>query len=176
MVDTNRITGAARELGGKLQGAVGDLTGSRRDSVEGRAREVGGKAESLYGQAKDDVRDTVRDAAGQVADTARDIGGRIRDAVDGIADSDDVEARVRRAQGAAEGVAEEPFNRARRSVRRRADDASALAEDAYGRGARALRQSEGGLSGRVATYPLASLLVAGAVGLCIGLLVSAERD
>ncbi|SFL38968.1 CsbD family protein [Methylorubrum salsuginis] len=172
MVDTNRITGAARELGGKLQGAVGDLTGSKRDSVEGRAREVGGRAESLYGQAKDDVRDTVRDAAGQVADTARDIGGRIRDAVDGIADSDDVEARVRRAQGATE----EPFDRARRSVRRTADDASALAEDAYGRGARALRRSEGGLSGRVATYPLASLLVAGAVGLCIGLLVSAERD
>ena len=40
MVDTDRITGAAQALGGKLQGAVGDLTGSRRDSVEGRARVV----------------------------------------------------------------------------------------------------------------------------------------
>ncbi len=33
MVDTDRITGAARELGGKVQGAVGDLTGSKRDSL-----------------------------------------------------------------------------------------------------------------------------------------------
>ncbi|WP_156398942.1 CsbD family protein, partial [Methylobacterium sp. Leaf469] len=53
MVDTNRITGAAKELGGKVQGAVGDLTGSNRDSVEGRAREAQGAAENLYGQAKD---------------------------------------------------------------------------------------------------------------------------
>ncbi|MCJ2099353.1 CsbD family protein, partial [Methylobacterium sp. E-046] len=43
MVDTDRITGAAQALGGKLQGAVGDLTGSRRDSVEGRAREAAGQ-------------------------------------------------------------------------------------------------------------------------------------
>ncbi|KMO26372.1 general stress protein CsbD, partial [Methylobacterium variabile] len=49
MVDTNRITGAAKELGGKIQGAVGDLTGSNRNSVEGRAREVRGTAENLYG-------------------------------------------------------------------------------------------------------------------------------
>ncbi|WP_197430472.1 CsbD family protein, partial [Methylobacterium sp. CCH5-D2] len=44
MIDTNRITGAAKELGGKVQGAAGDLTGSRQDSVEGRLREAGGRA------------------------------------------------------------------------------------------------------------------------------------
>ena len=27
MVDTDRVTGAAKEFGGKVQGAVGDLTG-----------------------------------------------------------------------------------------------------------------------------------------------------
>ena len=62
MVDTDRITGAARDLGGKVQSAVGDLTGSRRDSVEGRAREAAGQAENLYGQAKDTVRDVADDA------------------------------------------------------------------------------------------------------------------
>ena len=56
MVDTDRITGAAKELGGKLQGAVGDLTGSHRDSAEGRFREAQGAAENAYGQAKDTVR------------------------------------------------------------------------------------------------------------------------
>lgn len=168
MVDTDRITGAAKEIGGKVQGAVGDLTGSRRDSVEGRAREAAGQAENLYGQAKD----TVRDAAEHVADTARDIGGRIRETVGGLVGSDDVEDRARRAQGAAE----DHFARARRSVRRAADDASDYAEDAYERGARALRHGQGGVSGQVAEYPLASLLIAGAVGFGLGLLVSGTRD
>ena len=57
MVDIDRITGAAKDLGGKVQGAVGDLTGSRSDS-----------AENLYGQAKD----TVRHAADEAADYAED--------------------------------------------------------------------------------------------------------
>ncbi|WP_267428755.1 CsbD family protein, partial [Methylobacterium sp. GC_Met_2] len=154
--------------GGKVQGAVGDLTGSQRDSAEGRAREASGKAENLYGQAKD----TVRDAAGQVADTARDLGGRLRETVGGLVGTDDIEDRARHAQGAAE----DHFDRARRSVRRAADDASDYAEDAYERGSRALRHGNGGVSGQVAEYPLASLLIAGAVGFGLALLVNANRD
>ena len=168
MVDTDRITGAAKEFGGKVQGAVGDMTGSKRDSAEGRAREAAGKAENLYGQAKD----TVRDAAETVADTARDIGGRIRDTVGGFVGSDEVEDRARRAQGAAE----DHYDRARRSVRHAADDAYDYAEDAYDRGSRALRHGHGGVSGQVAEYPLASLLIAGAIGFGLGLLVNATRD
>ncbi len=168
MVDTDRITGAAKEFGGKVQGAVGDLTGSKHDQAEGRAREAAGRAENLYGQAKD----TVRDAAEHVADTARDIGGRIRETVGGLVGSEDLEDRARRAQGAAE----DQFVRTRRSVRHAADDASDYAEDAYDRGARALRHGSGGVSGQVAEYPLASLLIAGAVGFGLGLLVNATRD
>ncbi|MCJ2066890.1 CsbD family protein, partial [Methylobacterium sp. J-088] len=96
MVDTDRITGAAKELGGKVQGAVGDLHGSQRHSAEGRAREASGKPENLYGQAKD----TVRAAAGQVAHTARDLGGRLRETVGGLVGADDIEDRARHAQGA----------------------------------------------------------------------------
>ena len=168
MTDTNRITGAAKELGGKVQGAVGDLTGSQRDSVEGRAREASGKAENLYGQAKD----TVRDAAEQVADTAREVGGKIRDTVSGLVGSDDVEDRARRAQGAAE----DHFDRARRSVRRAADDASDYAEEAYERGGHYLRRGTREVGHQVAEYPLTSLLIAGAVGFGLGLLVNATRD
>jgi len=168
MVDTDRITGAAKELGGKVQGAVGDLTASQRDSVEGRARQAAGQAENLYGQAKD----TVRDAAEHVADTARDIGGKIRDTVGGLVGSDDVEHRARRAQGAAE----EHFDRAQRSVYRAADEAADYAEDAYERGGHVLRRGTREVSHQVAEYPLASLLIAGAVGFGLGLLVSATRD
>lgn len=167
-MDTNRITGAAKELGGKVQGTLGDITGSKQHSVEGRAREAAGKAENLYGQAKD----SVRDAAEQVADAARDLGGKIRETVGDFVGSDDVEHRARRAQGAAE----EHFDRVRRSVRRAADDASDYAEDAYEQGGHYLRRGAGSVSHQVAEYPLASLLVAGAVGFGLGLLVNATRD
>ncbi|MGH1571852.1 CsbD family protein [Methylobacterium sp. P31] len=74
MIDTDRITGAAKELGGKVQSAVGDLTGSKRDSVEGRVREASGQAENLYGQAKDTVRNVADDAYGYAED-AYERGG-----------------------------------------------------------------------------------------------------
>ncbi|GJD59379.1 CsbD family protein [Methylobacterium dankookense] len=107
MVDTDRITGAAKELGGKVQGAVGDLTGSKSDSVEGRFREAQGTAENLYGQAKD-------------------------------------------------------------AVRHAADEASDYAEDAYEQGRRYLREGHD----QSAEWPHTSLLVAGAIGFGLGLLVS----
>ncbi|GJD89712.1 CsbD family protein [Methylobacterium hispanicum] len=168
MIDTNRITGAAKELGGKVQGAAGDLTGSRQDSVEGRLREAGGRAENLYGQAKD----AVHDAAEHVADTVRDLGGKVRDAVGNLAGSDDVADRARRAQGAAE----DHYVRAERAVRRVADEAYDEAEDAYERGGHYLRRGTREVSHQVAEYPLASLLIAGAVGFGLGLLVNASRD
>lgn len=73
MVDTDRITGAARDLGGRVQGAVGDLTGSHRDSIEGRLHEAQGTAENLYGQAKDAVRHAA-DAVSHQAEEAYDQG------------------------------------------------------------------------------------------------------
>jgi len=68
MVDTDRITGAARELGGKVQGMAGDILGSDHDAVAGRIREAQGTAQNLYGQAKD----AVRHAADEISDHAAD--------------------------------------------------------------------------------------------------------
>ena len=65
-MDENRITGAAKEFGGKVQGAAGDLTGDRKTQARGKANEAQGGAENLVGQAKD----TVRDVAGQAGDLA----------------------------------------------------------------------------------------------------------
>ncbi|KQP40321.1 general stress protein CsbD [Methylobacterium sp. Leaf104] len=163
MVDTNRITGAAQELGGKVQGAVGDLTGSKRDSLEGRAREAQGAAETLYGQAKDGV----REAAGHVADTAREIGGQVRDAVGNLTGSGEVEDRARRARGAASDT----YERAERAVRHAADEAYDRAEDAYENGGRYLREGGREVSNQVAEHPIAALLVAGLLGYGLGLLI-----
>jgi uncharacterized protein YjbJ (UPF0337 family) len=163
MVDTDRITGTAKELGGKVQGAVGDLTGSKRDSLEGRAREAQGAAETLYGQAKDGV----REAAEQVADTARDIGGKVRDTVGDLIGSDDVEDRARRAQGAASDT----YERAERSVRSAGREAYDRAEDAYENGGRYLRQGGREATSQIAEHPVAALLVAGLLGYGLGLLI-----
>lgn len=73
MVDTDRIVGTAKDLGGRAQGAIGDAVGSDRDSLEGRYREAEGRAQRLYGQAKDTVRD--------IAD---DVGGYSEDAYDRV--------------------------------------------------------------------------------------------
>lgn len=114
MVDTDRITGAAREIGGKAQAAVGDLAGDRRTQVEGRFREAQGQAENLAGQARDGLRDA--------ADTAIDY-----------------------------------------------------AEDAYERGRYAARHGARTVTHAVEETPLLALLLAGAVGYGLALLVHGRR-
>ncbi len=114
MVDTDRITGAARELGGKAQAALGDLAGDRRAQVEGRFREAQGQAENLAGQARDGLRDA--------ADTAIDY-----------------------------------------------------AEDAYERGRHAARHGARTVTHAVEETPLVALLLAGAVGYGLALLVHGRR-
>ncbi|WP_062228943.1 CsbD family protein [Aureimonas frigidaquae] len=68
-MDKNRVEGAAREFGGKVQSAFGDAVGSDRHSAEGRAREAAGTAENLYGQG----RDALREAAGEASRYASDL-------------------------------------------------------------------------------------------------------
>lgn len=68
MVNADRIAGGARELAGRAQSAVGNLTGSDHDTVKARINEAQGSAENLYGQAKD----ALRHAADEVSDHARD--------------------------------------------------------------------------------------------------------
>ena len=102
-----------------------------------------------------------------MADTAREIGGRVRDTVGNLIDSDDVEDRARRAQGAAGDT----YDRAERSVRRAGREAYDRAEDAYETGGRSLRQGGREVSHQVAEHPVAALLVAGLLGYGLGLLI-----
>ena len=74
-MDENRITGAAKELGGKAQSAVGDISGDKQTQAEGKANEIKGSAENLVGQAKD----AIRDAADQATEFAQDALKRGRE-------------------------------------------------------------------------------------------------
>ena len=67
-MDKDRFTGAAKDAAGKVEGAVGSLTGDSKTEASGRAREAEGTVQNLYGQAKDAVRDVTEAAAGYAKD------------------------------------------------------------------------------------------------------------
>jgi uncharacterized protein YjbJ (UPF0337 family) len=70
-MDKDRFAGAAKDAAGKVEGAVGDLTGDADTKAAGRIREASGTVQNLYGQAKDAVRDA-SDAATSYAKDAVD--------------------------------------------------------------------------------------------------------
>ena len=52
-MDENRVTGTAKNVGGKVEEGLGRIAGDAKTQLEGKARQVAGAAEDLYGQAKD---------------------------------------------------------------------------------------------------------------------------
>lgn len=72
-MDKDRITGAAKDAAGKVEGAFGRATGDASTEASGRTKEAAGTVQNLYGQAKDAARD-IGDAAGGYAKEALDTG------------------------------------------------------------------------------------------------------
>ena len=52
-MDENKVEGTVRDAAGKVQDAVGGLTGDAKTQVEGKARQVYGQAQANYGDAMD---------------------------------------------------------------------------------------------------------------------------
>ncbi|AWN48736.1 hypothetical protein DK419_22225 [Methylobacterium terrae] len=76
-MDSDRIIGAGKELGGKAQQRLGEWTGDAGTQAQGLADQAAGAARNVYGQAKDAARDAVRglaDSAPDYADQARETG------------------------------------------------------------------------------------------------------
>jgi uncharacterized protein YjbJ (UPF0337 family) len=78
-MDKDRIVGAAKEFGGRVEGAVGDLADDSKTQASGTAREAAGTVQNLYGQAKDAARDAGATAAGYAKDAYENSGERLRD-------------------------------------------------------------------------------------------------
>jgi uncharacterized protein YjbJ (UPF0337 family) len=53
VMDEDRVTGTAKNVGGKIEEGFGRMTGNAQTQIKGQARQVAGAAEDLYGQAKD---------------------------------------------------------------------------------------------------------------------------
>jgi uncharacterized protein YjbJ (UPF0337 family) len=56
-MDENRFTGAARDAAGRVQDAVGGLTGDAKTQVRGKVNQARGQAEDYMGEAADLIRD-----------------------------------------------------------------------------------------------------------------------
>ncbi len=59
MADKNQIQGGAKEIGGKIKEAAGNLVGNDRLQAEGLADQAEGKTQKNYGKVKDAVKDQV---------------------------------------------------------------------------------------------------------------------
>jgi uncharacterized protein YjbJ (UPF0337 family) len=59
VVDENEVEGTVRDLGGKVQDAVGGLTGDTKTQAEGKYNQMAGKAQKTFGAAADEVRENV---------------------------------------------------------------------------------------------------------------------
>ena len=73
-MDEHRVTGAARNAGGRIEEGFGRVTGDTQSQVQGVLDQAQGTAENLYGQAKDAARgatESVRKTASSVEDVVR---------------------------------------------------------------------------------------------------------
>ncbi|MBR1193786.1 CsbD family protein [Bradyrhizobium sp. AUGA SZCCT0240] len=82
-MDKDRIAGSAKDFAGKVEGAVGSMTGDAKTQAEARAREAAGTVQNLYGQAKD----AARDATDAAANYAKDAVDTVKDAYDNSGDT-----------------------------------------------------------------------------------------
>ena len=77
-MDENRISGTARNTGGKLQEGVGRVTGDTRTQAEGVANQVAGAAQDLYGRA----RESTSEAAETAVNTAASFEKVVRNTIE----------------------------------------------------------------------------------------------
>ena len=57
-MDENRLSGTARNLGGKAEEGIGRLTGDVKTQLQGKLDQAAGAAQDLYGQTADAARET----------------------------------------------------------------------------------------------------------------------
>ncbi len=73
-MDRNRISGTARQVGGRVEEGFGRATGDAATQAEGLVQQAQGVAEDLYGQARDaasDAAQAMRTGASSFEETLR---------------------------------------------------------------------------------------------------------
>ena len=73
-MDEHRMSGAVKNLGGKVEEGFGRMTGDTRTQIQGVVDQAQGTAENLYGQAKDaasNAAEGIRKTASSFEDVVR---------------------------------------------------------------------------------------------------------
>jgi uncharacterized protein YjbJ (UPF0337 family) len=76
---SDRIKGAARRGVGRLQDAVGGLTGDGTTQINGKLNEAAGALQSAYGQAAEQAQKTLEQTRGKAEHTYSDLDRYLRD-------------------------------------------------------------------------------------------------
>jgi uncharacterized protein YjbJ (UPF0337 family) len=74
-MNSDRMEGTAKNMGGKVEEGFGRATGDIKSQVEGTVKQAVGAAQDLYGQAREtagDAADMVRRRAGSLEETIRE--------------------------------------------------------------------------------------------------------
>jgi uncharacterized protein YjbJ (UPF0337 family) len=77
-MNEDRISGTAKNLGGKVEEGIGRVIGDARTEIAGKTRQVEGQLQDLYGQAAE----TAAQAAQAVRETASDAEDFIRTTIE----------------------------------------------------------------------------------------------
>ena len=77
-MDENRISGTAKNIGGKIEEGFAGVTGDIKTQASGAAKQVSGAAQDMYGQA----RDVASDAAGTARDAASSFEKMLRNTIE----------------------------------------------------------------------------------------------
>jgi uncharacterized protein YjbJ (UPF0337 family) len=56
-MNKNQVKGVAKDVGGKIQQKVGEITGSSKQKVEGLEKQVEGKAQKALGDVQEIIKD-----------------------------------------------------------------------------------------------------------------------
>jgi len=73
-MDTDRLTGTAKNFGGQVEEGLGRATGDVKSQLQGKVKQAEGALQDLYGQAKDtatDVAEVVSERASEAEDFLR---------------------------------------------------------------------------------------------------------
>lgn len=80
-MDENTLKGAAKDIGGNVKGAVGDVTGDTKMQAEGTVDQVVGTAQRAYGKVKETVSQQTSGLGSSVVDQLDETGAYLGDAV-----------------------------------------------------------------------------------------------
>lgn len=71
-MDSDRVEGAATNVGGKIKDAVGSMIGDTSLQAQGKGDQVSGRVQNAYGSAKDTLGDSASSMIDQIEDFVHD--------------------------------------------------------------------------------------------------------